>query len=130
MSLERIDSVDFVAAYLKDEATRLDPQWTAPSGAKRSKKMPRYDLIPRAVLKCLADRLEMGAKKYGEGNWEKGLADAQWGKDLLNHMQHHLSSLANGDFKEDDEWGHLGAIMFGCMARAVALEKAAEKCQK
>jgi len=100
--------------------------WAAASGAKRSKKMPRYDLIPRAVLMCLADRLEMGAEKYGEWNWQKGLEDAQWMKDGLNHMQHHLSSLMNGDFTEDSEWGHLGAIMFGCMMRAASIRKEAE----
>jgi hypothetical protein len=104
------------------------------SGAKRSVKMPRYDLIPLSVLKCLADRLELGAKRYGEWNWQKATDpwDADFMKDGLNHVQHHLSSLMRGDFSEDDEWGHLGAIVFGCMMRAevIVAEIRKHECTK
>jgi len=48
-----------------------------PTGAKRSQKMPRYDLIPKCALDRLAQRFtgdiinnipSGGALKYGEGN--------------------------------------------------------------
>ncbi len=100
-------------------------EWTSTSGAKRSQKMRRYDLIPLPLLKCIADRLELGAEKYGEWNWKKSIEpviDHEYVKDGLNHMQQHLSSLMAGDFDEDDEWGHLGGIIFGCMMRACALD--------
>ena len=106
--------------------------WVSDSGAKRSKKMPRFDLIPYSVKQCLADRLEMGAEKYGEWNWQRGLEDEQWLKDGLNHMEHHLTSLMNGEFSEDSEWGHLGAIVFGCMmwCEAIVRRERQEKRSK
>ena len=107
-----------------------DNQWVSDSGAKRSKKMPRYDLIPQSVMKCLADRLQLGAEKYGEWNWQIGARafDEVFLTDCLNHAQHHLSSLMNGDFSEEDEWGHLGAIVFGCMVVAEAYARNDNRC--
>ncbi len=88
------------------------------SGAKRSKVMPRFDLLPYEALQCLADRFELGAKKYAKDNWKKGASDPDFNADALSHMQHHLSCFINEDFSEDDAWGHLGAIMWGAATRA------------
>jgi hypothetical protein len=66
------------------------------SGAKRSVRMPRYDLIPFVALQRLAERYtgsmvngepDGGALKYGESNWKKGLPSS----DVINHIIHHLS---------------------------------------
>lgn len=99
-----------------------EPKRVFESGAVRSSKLPRYDLIPREVLNCLADRLKLGAAKYGEWNWQKGIADEEFLKDTLNHMQGHLSNVMAGDFSEDDEYGNIGGILFGCMVRLAALK--------
>ena len=101
---------------------------TFESGAKRSKVMPRYDLIPISVLTCLADQLQLGAEKYGEYNWVNGLDDPKYLRDALNHMQVHLSDLiaqrASREIipSQDNEWGNIGAILFGCMVLATKVE--------
>lgn len=65
------------------------------TGAKRSERMPRYDLIPRTAIDRLAQRFTGeirdgkptgGALKYGESNWQKGLPTS----DVLNHAINHL----------------------------------------
>lgn len=135
MALVAQAAANATALRANTETTQLNKEAeeamkTFTSGAKRSKKMPRYDLIPKEALECLADRLELGAGKYGEWNWQKSLIepiDMEFLKDGLNHMQHHLSSLMAGDFSEDDDWGHLGAIMFGCMMRAVLVKRLGNK---
>lgn len=47
---------------------------TTQTGAKRDDRSGkgRFDLIPPEALQALAERLEVGAKHYGERNWEKG----------------------------------------------------------
>jgi len=72
-----------------------------PSGAKRSAKMLRYDLIPKVALDRLAQRFtgkindqgnpDGGALKYGEGNWEKGLPTS----DVINHIINHITQYSN-----------------------------------
>jgi len=84
------------------------------TGAVRSSRMPRYDLIPRCALERLAKRftgeilskieigtvvgcvesnndLEIqytgGALKYGECNWERGLPTS----DVINHIYDYLT---------------------------------------
>ncbi len=100
-----------------------ETQWSAPSGAKRSKRMPLFNLIPRAALVCLADRLELGAKTYEENNWKKGVDDDIFMRDVLNHAQHHLSSLMEKDISEDDAYGHAGALLFAGMVLAYYLDE-------
>lgn len=97
------------------------------SGATSSKTSPRFDLIPREALECLADRLAGGAIKHGERAWMKGLDDPEFMRDRLNHTIEHLLNVSNGNFEEDDEWGNLGAVMWGCMLRAVSLKRKAKK---
>lgn len=65
------------------------------SGAIRSSRMVRFDLIPKCLNERLAQRFtgqiidgepDGGALKYGEGNWEKGLPTS----DVINHSINHL----------------------------------------
>ena len=67
----------------------------------------RYDLIPPGPLKKLAFVYTMGAKKYDDRNWEKGIKFCRLFGALTRHAwqwfagerydsdgQHHLSSVA------------------------------------
>jgi hypothetical protein len=59
------------------------------TGVRRSEVIgPRYDLIPEGPLRRLALRYTMGAQKYGEWNWQKGLPLS----DTFNHIVEHLLS--------------------------------------
>ena len=64
----------------------------------------RYDLLPPAALERWAKRMEWGAKKYGDRNWEKGLPMARF----LNSAFRHLAQYMAGDTTED----HLAAVLF------------------
>lgn len=84
------------------------------TGAKRSERKPRYDLISKVFIERVAQRLTGeiikinlsdlqdggdlgreeytgGALKYGECNWEKGLPTS----DIINHIYDHLASYAD-----------------------------------
>jgi hypothetical protein len=69
------------------------------TGAKRSERKPRYDLIPTDALIRLAERFTGdivdgkptgGALKYGETNWVNGLPTS----DVYNHIIGHLTTWA------------------------------------
>lgn len=83
------------------------------SGAKRSKVAVRYDLIPSAGLRRLAERYTMGAAKYGEGNWTKGLADPEYVAQFRCHMIAHMWKYLDDGCKLDD---NLAAIAWGAFA--------------
>lgn len=82
-------------------------------GAVREHTYLPYELIYFGAFKTLAARLEMGAKKYGEFNWQKG--DHKFYKDVPRHMIEHTFDYMQGNFSEDGPLDHLGAIMFGAM---------------
>jgi hypothetical protein len=84
------------------------------AGARRSEIKPRYDLIPSLALERLARRYALGASKYGEHNWQKGLPLS----DTYNHAIEHLlkakeimlsGELFPGETPDDD----LAAAMWG-----------------
>jgi hypothetical protein len=71
------------------------------TGARRSARMPRYDLIVGSAIDRLAQRCTGeptadgvgtgGALKYGEGNWERGLPTS----DVINHILQHIHRYAD-----------------------------------
>lgn len=86
------------------------------TGAQRDNRegKGRYDLISPYALRLLAIRLEEGAKKYEERNWEKGMDVGRY----LDALQRHAGQLMMGDNSED----HVGAMLFNVMALAHTLE--------
>jgi len=100
------------------------------SGAKSSGKLPRYDLIPWDIFaKRLADRYELGSKKYGEGNWQLGIAkfDREFLLDRANHMLDHAHRAvevirADGIMTDDD----LAAVIWGAICLMLAQEEVLE----
>ena len=110
---------------------------TYPSGARRGSERPLYHLVPPQALRRLAERATLGARAYGAANWRRGLTDAAFVAQLLNHLEEHwLRFRAGGDAGDDD---NLAAIMWGCAAlmeverlapatlRAVLVEGGAEE---
>ena len=80
----------------------------ADSGRKDDTGKIRYDLIPAYPLERLAEVYTIGAKKYADRNWEKGLSYGRVFSAMMRHAwawwrgethdpvdgQHHLSSVA------------------------------------
>jgi len=75
--------------------------------------MPRYDLIYVGFLDRLAARLGYGAAKHGEGNYERGVGDAAYRRDRINHLIAHAHKLAAATDPADID-KHLGAIAANC----------------
>lgn len=80
------------------------------NSAQRELTRPRYDLIPKEWLDCLAAIFEEGAKKYGERNWQDGGPD--FAKDCLNHAMDHLLRFNSGDNSEEQ----LGKVAWNALA--------------
>lgn len=79
----------------------------APEGVKHDAGKLRFDLLPVEPLRKIAEVYTIGAKKYADRNWEKGLsygrvfaammrhAWAWWGGEKRDPVdgQHHLASV-------------------------------------
>jgi len=85
--------------------TKSPKRVTYKSGANRDEVNFRYDLVPSIGLRRLAETMDEGAKKYGEGNWKKGFPIPH----LLNHSVAHIFAYLEGDRSED----HLAHAAFG-----------------
>jgi len=70
-----------------------------PSGAKRTDRKPRFDLIPFEFLEAVAEVLTRGAARYGPYNWKRGEKDFFF--DAWNHAFVHLRKFKEGDRSED-----------------------------
>lgn len=64
----------------------------------------RYDLLPVAAIKALSRRLEDGAIKYSDRNWEKGIPLSRF----LDSGLRHFFQLLDGDTTED----HAAAVLW------------------
>ena len=71
----------------------------------------RFDLIPPGALKELAAVYTVGAQKYGDRNWEQGLA---WGR-VFAAIQRHLWAWWGGEeLDPEDGLSHLAHAAWGC----------------
>jgi len=75
------------------------------SGAHRESKngKGRFDLLSPNAIKRVAQRLEYGAKKYGDKDWEKGIPENMLIDSSLRHIFQYLN-------KENDE-DHLASAV-------------------
>lgn len=87
-----------------------DKQDEFESGAVKSSNegRGRFDLISPYFLRRLAIKMEAGASKVGERNWEKGIPPER----CLNSCLRHLTQYMMGMRDED----HLGAAAFWVQA--------------
>lgn len=69
------------------------------TGAHRDNdsKKARYDLLPITALEKVAHHYALGAAKYGENNWRKGIPR----KEFLRSALRHLLQAIRGDDDED-----------------------------
>jgi len=62
-------------------------------GVKHDNEKIRFDLIPPEAEEALAEVLTMGAKKYGDRNWENGIDNDR----LLGALRRHLNAWQQGE---------------------------------
>lgn len=89
---------------------------TFPTGAQRSaaEGRGRFDLIPYEAMLSLAKRYELGAKHFGDRNWEKGQPLSR----LLSSLRRHAHQIGF-DFSED----HAGAVLWNAAAFVTMVER-------
>lgn len=82
-----------------------DPAWTPPqplwemeeaaqkpeaaAGVKHDEGKPAYQLLPPDALRAAAEVMADGAKKYGDRNWENGLAHSRLHRAAIGHLLDH-----------------------------------------
>lgn len=94
---------------------------TFPTGAVRGTDGDgeRFDLISPIALRRLARVYALGASRYGERNWEKGLPVSN----LVNHAVRHIYLYLQGDGSED----HLAHAVWN-LAAAMHMEELRPDC--
>lgn len=100
--------------YLKIETNAVSKTTaTIGEGIKHDTGKLRYDLIPADALEELAKVYTMGAKKYGDRNWEKGM---DWSR-LFGAMLRHSWSWFRGEkFDQQDGQHHLSSVAWCALA--------------
>ena len=89
-------------------------------GVKResNKNRGRFDLIPYEALEELAKWYELGAEKYGDRNWEKGISV----KDCTNRMARHSAKACNG-WMDEGPFAHYAAVIWNAMAAITGIKR-------
>ena len=82
-------------------------------GVKYDGGKPRFDLIPAVPLETLAKVYTMGAEKYADRNWEKGMAYSR----LYAASMRHLNKFWTGeDLDLESGLPHLAHAAWGLLA--------------
>jgi len=86
---------------------------TPTEGRKDDAGKLRFDLIPVEPLRKLAEVYTIGARKYADRNWEKGI---QWGR-IYAAMQRHAWAFWNGERLDPvDGQHHLASVAWCALA--------------
>lgn len=83
-------------------------------GLRYNSGKPRYDLIPPEALEALADHYRVGAEKYADRNWERGL---KWSEGCFASLQRHAWAWMAGE-NIDEETGshHMISVAWNALA--------------
>jgi len=73
----------------------------------------RFDLIPPGPLEALAAIYTMGAAKYADRNWEKGI---RWGRVFGAVMRHLWAFWRGEDIDPESGLPHVAHAAWGCFA--------------
>jgi hypothetical protein len=73
---------------LKDSGKRQE--WNTGSRRDTREGKGRFDLLPWEVIEADARYMELGAKKYGDRNWEKGQPLSRYLDSGLRHLTKYM----------------------------------------
>jgi hypothetical protein len=77
-------------------------------GTRHNTGKLRYSLLPPNVLLEVIKVLEMGATKYGESNWKKGLPYSE----IINSLERHLGQFKLlQDTDEESKLSHIAHLV-------------------
>ena len=86
---------------------------TATEGLRYDDGKPRVDLVPPEVILALAAHYTVGAKKYEEHNWEKGM---KWSRCYSSLMRHALAWQAGEDYDQETKTHHAVCVAWNALA--------------
>jgi hypothetical protein len=92
-----------------------DTHATFGSGAQKDiAGKARFDLIPPEAMKSLAEVYALGAEKYSDRNWEKGIPFSA----AIAALKRHLNSFELGDMinTNDGDHEHIAHVMWWAVA--------------
>lgn len=98
-----------IEQHIKDDGQERET-YAEGNGAQRERAIGkgRYDLLPVFAMRRLAGWYELGAQKYGDRNWEKGIPYSR----CIDSAKRHLDKFIMGMRDED----HLVAAVWNLMA--------------
>lgn len=73
----------------------------------------RFDLLPPEALEAVAEVYTIGAKKYADRNWEKGLS---WGRVFAALMRHAWAWMRGETFDQVDGQRHMASVAWCALA--------------
>jgi hypothetical protein len=82
-------------------------------GVRYDQDKPRYELIPPWPLEQLARVYTMGAAKYNDYNWMKGM---RWGRHFAAMMRHCWAFWRGETYDPESGLHHLAHAAFACFA--------------
>lgn len=88
-------------------------------GTKYDAAKLRYDLLPPELLQAVATILTFGAAKYGDRNWERGMA---WGRLFGALMRHAWAWWSGETYDGETKKSHLWHAAC-CIAFLIAYEE-------
>ncbi len=88
---------------------------TFSSGAQSSSNKAGYWMIPFVVLRAVAQRFDLGAKKYDAHNWKRGSKDPEFMRDRFNHMFEHMMKFKEGGDAEDNQEASIIAVLINAV---------------
>ena len=82
-------------------------------GLRYNEGKPRYDLIPPEFMEALAHHFRVGALKYADRNWEKGMS---WGICFSSLMNHAWKWMRGEEVDQETGSHHMIAVAWNAMA--------------
>jgi len=107
------DGILHISGDLKDSGTRREFTGGAVRDAEGGKG--RYDLIPSIPIFFLARVYEMGAKKYADRNWEKGMPINVFVDCAKRHLDKYQMGLRDEPHLSQALWNIVGALFMAAM---------------
>ena len=114
---------EYVDLILNDDKGRAEDDEvtvTSATGGQKGKKLARYDLIPPAALRQVAELYGRGAEKYSDHNWRNGY---DWSLSFAA-MQRHSWQFWNGEeYDEETGCAHLTSVIFHALSLLTFMEE-------
>lgn len=82
-------------------------------GAKYDGEKLRWDLIPWDAMEEVAKVYTLGAKKYADRNWEKGIHYNRIMRALLGHA---IDYYLRKDYDDDNGQHHMASVVWNALA--------------